>query len=137
MNTALLNALKEIVSQYGGVETLSDIRRVKALLADLAAAEPKPNKNALTACLERGYAALLQQVPARERGTAKSSLAERLNREEGLDMALCADTLDLLEAALFGKGKPARPESPVCPALRRGIIRGSAVLFLLRRGCGV
>jgi WD40 repeat protein len=45
---------------------------------------------------------MLQNVPAHERGAAKSKLAERLNREEGLDAALCADTLDLLEAALFG-----------------------------------
>jgi hypothetical protein len=110
MNTNLLNALKEIVSRYGGVETLSDTRRVKALLADLAAAESKPQKNALTACLEQGFVALLQQVPVRERGAAKSSLAERLNREEGLDMALCADTLDLLEAALL-EGVSAKAES--------------------------
>jgi hypothetical protein len=58
MNTNLLNALKEIVSHHGGVETLSDTRRVKALLADLAAVEPRPQKNALTACLEQGFAAL-------------------------------------------------------------------------------
>jgi hypothetical protein len=102
MNTALLNALKEIVSRYGGVETLSDARRVKALLADLAATEPRPQKNALIACLEGGFAAMLQNVPAHERGAAKAKLAERLNREEGLDAALCADTLDLLEAALLG-----------------------------------
>jgi hypothetical protein len=100
MNTNLLNALKEIVSQYGGVETLSDARRVKALLADLAAAEPRPQKNALIACLEGDFAAMLQNVPAHERGAAKSKLAERLNREEGLDAALCADTLDLLEAVV-------------------------------------
>jgi hypothetical protein len=102
MNTNLLNALKEIVSRYGGVETLSDARRVKALLADLAAAEPKPQKNALIAGLEQGFAAMLQNVPAHERGAAKAKLAERLNREEGLDAALCADTLDLLEEALLG-----------------------------------
>jgi uncharacterized Zn finger protein (UPF0148 family) len=104
MTTALLNVLKKIVSQYGGVETLPDARRVKALLADLAAAEPRPQKNALIAGLEQGFAAMLQNVPAHERGTAKSKLAERLNREEGLDPALCADTLDLLEAVVFGEG---------------------------------
>jgi hypothetical protein len=102
MNTNLLNVLKEIVSRHGGVETLSDVRRVKALLADLAAGEPKPQKNALTACLERGFAAMLQNVPVHERGAAKTKLTERLNREEGLDPALCADTLDMLEAAVFG-----------------------------------
>jgi WD40 repeat protein len=105
MNTNLLNALKEIVSRHGGVETLADARRVKALLADLAAKEPKPQKNALVACIEQGFAALLQNVPTGERGPAKAKLAKRLNREEGLEPALCADTLDLLEAALFGAEK--------------------------------
>jgi hypothetical protein len=114
MNTNLLNALKEIVSRHGGVETLADARRVKALLADLAAKEPRPQKNALGACLEQGFAALLQNVPPAERGPAKARLAERLNREEGLDAALCADTLDLLEAALFGEvsAKTAPPGTP-------------------------
>jgi hypothetical protein len=101
MNTNLLNVLKQIVSRYDQ-ETLTDAWWVKALLADLAAGEPKPQKNALIASLEQGFAALLQNVPANERGQAKTKLAERLNREEGLDRALCTDTLDLLEAALFG-----------------------------------
>jgi hypothetical protein len=94
MNTNLLNALNQIVSQYG-VETLSNARRVKALLADLAVGEPKPQKNALIACIEQGYPAMLQNAQVRERGQAKAKLAERLNLEEGLDPLLCADTLDI------------------------------------------
>jgi hypothetical protein len=103
MNITLLNALKQIVSQYG-VETLADARLVKALLADLAGGEPRPQKTALVACVEQGFATPLQNIPPAERGAAKAKMAERLNREEGLDTALCADTLDLLEAALFGAG---------------------------------
>jgi WD40 repeat protein len=34
VNTNLLNALKQIVSRHGGVETFSDARRVKALPAE-------------------------------------------------------------------------------------------------------
>jgi tetratricopeptide (TPR) repeat protein len=102
INANLLKALTDIVSKYGGLATLSNARKVKALLADLAAAEPKPHKNALIACVEQGFPAMLQNVPAGGRGAAKAKLAERLNREEGLDPALCANTLDLLEAALFG-----------------------------------
>jgi WD40 repeat protein/ribosomal protein L40E len=101
INPTMLNALKQIVSQYGGVETLSDARRVKAMLSDLAAGEPKPQKNAIIACIELGYPAMLQNAQLRERGQAKAKLAERLNLEEGLDLKLCADTLDMLEAALF------------------------------------
>jgi tetratricopeptide (TPR) repeat protein len=124
MNTTLLNVLQQIVSQYG-VETLSDARWVKALLSDLAVKEPKPHKNALVACLGQGFAAMLQNLPAGERGPAKAKLAERLNREEGLDPALCADTLDLLEVALFGVpeqktvcrncGKELQAEWKACP----------------------
>jgi hypothetical protein len=124
VNTTLLNILRQIVLQYG-VETLSDAQRVKALLSDLAVTEPNPRKNALVACLGQGSAAALQGVPANERAACKAKLAERLNREEGLDIALCADTLDLLEAALFGVpeqkitcrncGKELQAEWKACP----------------------
>jgi uncharacterized membrane protein len=105
MNTNLLNTLKEIVSRYG-IEMLSNAKRVNALLADLAAAEPRPQKKALVTCIERGFATPLQNAPAHERGQVKAKLTERLNHEEGLDPVLCADTLDLLEAALFGEEAP-------------------------------
>jgi hypothetical protein len=127
MNTNLLNALKQIISQHGGVETLSDARRVKALLADLAAGEPKPQKNALIACLEQGFAVPLRNIPPGDRKTAKARMAERLNREEGLDPALCADTLDLLEAALFGKKAAGTAPSggAVCPACGAALPEGA------------
>jgi hypothetical protein len=142
MNTNLLNALKEIVSEHGGVETLSDARRVKAFLADLAAAEPKPQKNALISCIEHGFPAMLQNLVESERGHAKAKLAERLNREEGLDSTLCANTLDILEAAIFGWGgggdefreKVRLRRQKVLPCLRHGVTRGVAVLPRLRRG---
>jgi WD40 repeat protein len=106
INTNLLKALTEIVSKHGGVATLSNARKARALLADLAANEPKPQKNALAACIELGFVPMLQNVPAGERGAAKAKLAVRLNREEGLDATLCVDTLDLLEAALPGGVSP-------------------------------
>jgi hypothetical protein len=63
MNTNPLNALQVIVSEHGGVETLSGARRVRALLAGLAASEPKPRKHALIACIEQGFPVLPQNVP--------------------------------------------------------------------------
>ncbi|MDR1903380.1 MAG: leucine-rich repeat protein [Treponema sp.] len=102
MNTNLLNVLKQITSGYGA-EVLNDSRRVKALFADLAKDEPKPQKNALLACLEHGFAAVLRDIPAGGRAACKASLAERLYREEGLADTLCNDTLDLLEAVVCGE----------------------------------
>jgi hypothetical protein len=100
INANLLGAVKEIVSKHGA-ETLSDAERVRDLLGGLAPNEPKPQKNALIACLEQGFAAPLQNAAAHERGQVKAKMAERLNRDEGLDLALCTDTVDLLAAALF------------------------------------
>jgi WD40 repeat protein len=127
MNTKLLKALRECISQYGA-ESLSDARRVKGMLQDWAAEEPKPQKNALIACVERDFAAALRNSPSGGRGPVKAKLAERLNQEEGLEKALCADTLDLLETALFGEsgrsqtnsacrncGKELRAEWKACP----------------------
>jgi hypothetical protein len=101
MNTTLLNILNQIVDRYG-IETLANPRRVKALLADFAAGEPRQQQNALIACIEQDFPAQLRNVPEDERGPTKTRLAEHLHREEGLDTALCADTLDLLGAALWG-----------------------------------
>jgi WD40 repeat protein len=124
INSNLLAVLKEIVSRHGGVETLSNARRVKALLSDLAADEPKRQKKALIACLEHGFVALLQEVPARERGHVKEKMAERLNREEGLDLALCSDTLDLLEAALLIGNVSPKPAPKITAAPKTDNVGG-------------
>jgi hypothetical protein len=53
MNTNLLKALKEGVSKYG-LEILSNPWRVRALLLDLAAGEPRSQKTALIFSLDMG-----------------------------------------------------------------------------------
>jgi hypothetical protein len=55
------------------------------------------------------------------RGVYKQGLAQKLHNEEGIDLALCVETVDVLEAALFGgaqkKTESPPPESPaVIPA---------------------
>jgi len=104
MNENLRNILKEIVEKNG--ETiLSDSKRVYSFLADLARDEPKPQKNALVKSLEHGFAQTLQSVSAQDREICKQQLAQRLHDEEGLDLNLCGETLELLSAVLFGAKK--------------------------------
>jgi hypothetical protein len=102
MNASLLNIVKSIVDEQGeGI--LSDHRRISAFFSDLAKDEPKPQKNAFVKCLEHGFAQLLKNASEQDRPLCKQKLAQRLHDEEGLDSALCADTLELLATVLFGE----------------------------------
>ena len=115
MNNNLLKFLKELIAQYGET-VLSEPKRINSFLADLAHDEPKPQKTALVKCLEHGFAQTLKNVPESERGNCKQKLAQKLRDEEGLDLGLCGETLELLEAVLFGgapSGSPAKPRQPV------------------------
>jgi WD40 repeat protein len=72
------------------------------LLTGLAADEPKPHKNALVAGIERGFVPALQNVSAGERGAVKKTLAEGLNREEGLELVFClTGHTDWVNSAVF------------------------------------
>jgi hypothetical protein len=51
-------------------------------------------------------------VPDAGRAAVKTRLAQKLRKEEGLDTALCNDTLDLLEAALFGRVSGQQTQAP-------------------------
>jgi len=124
MNKNLLNVIKKIVEENGEA-VLSDSRRVSAFLADLARDVPKPQKNALVKGLEHGFAQTLKDVSEQDRGLCKQRLAQRLYDEEGLDLGLCSETLELLAAVLFGEeqkktlckncGKELQEEWKVCP----------------------
>ena len=102
MNNNLLTVLKEIVAKNGD-SILSEPKRVSAFFADLARDEPKPQKNALVKCLELGFAQTLKNVPESERTNCKQQLAQKLHNEEGLDLGLCGETIELLAAVLFGE----------------------------------
>ena len=101
MNANLLDIVKEIVSEKGD-SVLSEPKCVSAFLADLAREVPKPQKNALIKSLEHRFAETLEKAPESERDNCKQQLAQKLYDEEGLDLGLCRETLDLLAAVLFG-----------------------------------
>jgi LysM repeat protein len=103
LNTNLLGIVKQIVDGYGET-VLTDPRRLKAFFADLAREEPKPLRLAFGRCIEAdGYTALKTASGAAERASRKALVAQRLRDEHGLDPILCAEAMDILEAALFGE----------------------------------
>jgi len=102
MNDNMLNVVKKIIEQYGeGI--LAEPRRVSAFFADLAQEIPKPQKNAFVKCLEHGFAQILKNATEPDRDLCKQQLAQKLHEEEGLDLALCGETLELLATVLFGE----------------------------------
>jgi len=103
MNTSLLNTIKGIVAENGET-VLSDPRRVSAFLADLARNEPKPQKTVLVKCLEQGFAQVLRNASESKRDDCRQFLSRRMHEEEGLDLGLCAETVELLATVLFGEG---------------------------------
>jgi tetratricopeptide (TPR) repeat protein len=85
---------------------LENSKRVRAYLSDFMADEPKAQKNTLLKCLEYGFYAELKNAPTEDRIAVKNRLVQKLHNEEGLETTLCAETLDLLEAVIFGEAAP-------------------------------
>jgi formylglycine-generating enzyme required for sulfatase activity len=109
MNVKLLNIVKQIAADYGEA-VLADPQRLKAFFGDLAKDESKPLRIAFGRCIEAGAYSALKTAPDRnERAERKAAIAQRVRDEQGLDPLLCAEALDILEAALFAdKKEPAR-----------------------------
>ncbi|GHV61228.1 hypothetical protein AGMMS49587_04820 [Spirochaetia bacterium] len=100
MNTSLCDIIKKLVSEQG-TDVLNDSKKVNAYLSDLAAKEPKPQRMAFVKCLMYGFHTELQKTSIEDRQRCKNRLAQKLFDDEGLDISLSRDTLDLLEAVLF------------------------------------
>jgi hypothetical protein len=109
MNTNLLAIVKQIVAGQGE-SVLSEPRRIAAFFADLAKDEPKAQKNAFAKCLENKSAQILKNVAEPEREACKQQLAEKLHEEEGLDLELCKETIELLDKVLFEREPAVLPE---------------------------
>ena len=101
MNTHLLKTLSGIVAGEGAA-IFDNPGRLEEQLFEQAGSEPRPQLATLISCCARDYHKKLQNAGQTERGVLKQELAHKLNSETGLDLTLCADTLDLIEAALFG-----------------------------------
>jgi hypothetical protein len=102
MNTNMLSALKQIIASQGE-EILANPQRLKGLVSDYAKNEPKAERLAFGRCIECGFYRELKKTSSPEtRKALKTTLAQKLHNDQGLDMAYCVGALDLLEAAVFG-----------------------------------
>jgi formylglycine-generating enzyme required for sulfatase activity len=116
MNTNLVSIVKGIAAGYGEA-VLADPQRFKAFFSDLAKEEPKPLRIAFGRCIEAGaYTALKTASDRSERGERKTAIAQRVRDEHGLDVALCGEALDILEAALYGTAQTTPPPGAVLAA---------------------
>ncbi|MDR2484586.1 MAG: hypothetical protein LBD55_04235 [Treponema sp.] len=92
--------------------------RLKSLFSDLAKDEPKPLRTAFGRCIQSSaYNALKTAADMAERASRKTSIAQKVRNEHGIDPVLSAEALDVLEAALFGSTSPAPPPNPGWGAL--------------------
>jgi tetratricopeptide (TPR) repeat protein len=124
MNTNLYAAIKQIIAKNGAA-ILDNSKIVNAYLSDLAPKESKAEKKAFIICLMNGFHTELKRSSEGDRQHCKNRLAQRLYDDEGLNLTLCNNTLDLLEAALFGVqpkkllcrncGKALQSEWNICP----------------------
>jgi formylglycine-generating enzyme required for sulfatase activity len=124
----LLDIIKQIVAKEGE-KILSEPRRVSAFFMDLAKDEPKPQKLAFVKCLEHEFAKILKDVAEKELPNCKESLAKKLNSEEGLELKLCKEAVDMLCAALFEERE--KPKTNRLAEEIKKLPRASLETFLL------
>jgi len=112
MNTSLLAIVKWIIDRHGeGI--LGDPARLKPVFANFVQNEPKDDRTAFGRCIEMGcYRELKKARTEAERGRIKALLALKLQNNSGLHTILCRDTLDLLDAAVFGNTAPTQWLAP-------------------------
>jgi uncharacterized protein YgiM (DUF1202 family) len=114
MNTNMVTIIKRIIAEQGEV-ILGDTARLKGFVADYASRESKAERIAFGRCIEYGaYTELKNTEDEAARQVAKAVIARRVHANEGLDIALCNDALDALEAALFGEVQPKKARCLKC-----------------------
>jgi hypothetical protein len=110
MNTNFVAVIKRIIAEQGE-DVLANPQRIKGYVNDYAARESKVERLALGRCIEYGAYAKMKSAPdAGARVMVKAAVAQRVHSNEGLDVALCNDALDALEAAMFGESVVMAPQ---------------------------
>jgi hypothetical protein len=99
MNVNMVGIIKRIIAEQGEA-ILGDPARLKGFVADYAKDEPRAERLAFGRCIEYGAYRALKN--AADRAAAKRTFARKVRDGAGIDITLCEDALDALEAALFG-----------------------------------
>jgi hypothetical protein len=120
MNTNFVAVIKRIIAEQGE-DILANPQRVKGYVNDYAASESKVERRVFCRCIEYGAYIELKNAPdAEARLRVKAALAQKVNGNEGLEVALCKDALDALEAAMFGAHTPQVKTVPLEAAMVSG-----------------
>jgi|GEM_PF-6959681 len=119
-NTSLLDIVKRIIFEKGQ-DVLADPQTLKMAFKDYAQDVPKEERLAFGRCIEMGcYEELKNTGAVAERKRKKATLADQVHAKTGIDKALCAAALDLIEAVIFAataaSEKQAQDETPAVPA---------------------
>jgi predicted RNA-binding Zn-ribbon protein involved in translation (DUF1610 family) len=142
MNINLLNAVNALKEKEGA--DIFDNPGALEQLLETARDEPRAQiKTLITACV-RDFHKELQAAAVTERAACKERLAQKLHNDEALDLTHCRNTLDLIEAALFGAPAPVcakcgaelKAHWKVCPECGTAVGGAKAAEAPVCAGCG-
>jgi tetratricopeptide (TPR) repeat protein len=113
MNANFVDIIKRITAEQGE-DILANPQRVKGYVNDYAARENKVERLVFCRCIEYGaYTELKNVLDAGARQRVKVALAQKMHSNEGLDLTLCQEAIDVLEAVLFGIMSRSIPQKSV------------------------
>jgi hypothetical protein len=102
MNTNFVHIIKRIVDEQGE-SILANPQMLKGFVADYAKAESKTERLAFGRCIEQGYYRVLKQTTSpQERARIKPQIARQMSSIIKLELPLCTEAIDVLEAVIYG-----------------------------------
>jgi tetratricopeptide (TPR) repeat protein len=105
MNNNLLNAVNALKAK-DGADVLDNPGALEQHLLETAGNEPRVQIRILIMACDRDFHKEVRNAAETERAACKERLAQKFHNDEGLDLTLCRNTLDLIEAVLFGAASP-------------------------------
>jgi hypothetical protein len=117
LNTNFVNIIKQIISQHGEA-ILGNPAQLKVFVRKYAKNEPKEVRLAFGRCIEQGYYRVLKQTSAHEeRHRMKPKIAQQMHNISKLELSLCTEAVDILEAVLYGtQQNQSVPQSQINPS---------------------
>jgi tetratricopeptide (TPR) repeat protein len=128
VTTNFVSIIKRIIAEQGE-DILTNPAQLKGFVADYAAHESKPERLAFGRCIEYGAYTELKNAPdAEARLRVKAAVAQRVNNNEGLDLTLCKETMETLEAVMFSVATQPEATNMVASAVNTTPTRPQSVM---------